>query len=264
MGLNPALQRQSLMMKETTPNPEYHTWNKKDQYLLSVITGSLSEKILATVYGLNTSQQAWIALATKFASKSKSRISNLKKQLQSLTQGPRSCADYLQSTKHLADQLSAVGNSIPKEEIITSILHGLNSSFTHFITTYSFHTRANEISFEDFQDELLSHELMFNQQQQQATDLILSSTETMIEAVIKTHLKATIQETQCRTINRETTPFPGRITIKPPCSMTIYSLVAQEHLARYVVELIILLLIAFIIWIMLFREEIHLHNWQPW
>jgi hypothetical protein len=46
----------------------------------------------------------------------------------------------------------------------------LNSSFTHFITTYSFHTRANEISFEDFQDELLSHELMLNQQQQQATD----------------------------------------------------------------------------------------------
>jgi hypothetical protein len=26
------------------PNLEYHTWNKKDQYLLSVITGSLSEK----------------------------------------------------------------------------------------------------------------------------------------------------------------------------------------------------------------------------
>jgi hypothetical protein len=46
----------------------------------------------------------------------------------------------------------------------------LNSSFTHFITTYTFHTRANEISFEDFRDKLLSHELMLNQQQQQATD----------------------------------------------------------------------------------------------
>jgi hypothetical protein len=135
-----------------------------------VITGSLSEKVLAIVYGLNTSQQAWTALATKFASRSKSRISNLKKQLQSLSQGPKSCADYLQSAKLLADQLNAAGNSKPEEEIITSILHGLNSSFTHFITTYSFHTRANKISFEDFQDELLSHELMLNQQQQEATD----------------------------------------------------------------------------------------------
>jgi Na+/glutamate symporter len=89
---------------------------------------------------------------------------------------------------------------------------------------------------------------------------LLNTTETMIEAIIETHLKATIQETQCRTINRETTPSPGRITIKPLCSMTIYSLVAQEHLARYVVELIILLLIAFTVWIMFLREEIHLHN----
>ena len=155
---------------KATPNLEYHTWNKKDQYLLSVITGSLSEKVLATVYGLNTSQQAWIALATKFASRSKSRISSLKKQLQSLSQGPKSYADYLQSAKLLVDQLNATENPKPEEEIITSILYGLNSSFTHFITTYSFHTRANEISFEDFQDELLSHELTLNQQQQQATD----------------------------------------------------------------------------------------------
>jgi hypothetical protein len=62
-------------------NPEHLTWNKKDQYLLCVITTSLSEKVLATIYGLNTSYQAWTALATKFASKSKSRISNLMKQL---------------------------------------------------------------------------------------------------------------------------------------------------------------------------------------
>jgi hypothetical protein len=46
-------------------NLEYLTWNKKDQYLLCVITTSLSEKVLATVYGPNTSHQAWIALATK-------------------------------------------------------------------------------------------------------------------------------------------------------------------------------------------------------
>ncbi|XP_059458361.1 uncharacterized protein LOC132187954 [Corylus avellana] len=149
------------------PNPEFPTWNKKDQYLLSIITASLSEKVLATVYGLNTSHQAWTALATKFASKSKSRISHLKKQLQGLSQGPKACADYMQSAKVLEDQLNAVGNPIPDEELISSILNGLNPSFTHFITTYSFHTRANEISFEDFQDELLSHEMLLKQQQQQ-------------------------------------------------------------------------------------------------
>jgi hypothetical protein len=32
---------------KVTPNLEYHTWNKTDQYLLSVITGSLSEKVFS-------------------------------------------------------------------------------------------------------------------------------------------------------------------------------------------------------------------------
>jgi hypothetical protein len=131
-------------------NHEYPIWNKKDQYLLSIIIASLSKKVLATVYRLNTSHQTWNALAIKFALKSKSRISHLKKKLQSLSKGPRPCADYMQSAKLIADQLNATSNPILDEEINSSILNGLNPPpFTHFITTYSFHTRANEISFED-------------------------------------------------------------------------------------------------------------------
>jgi hypothetical protein len=138
--------------KEEVLNPEYLIWNKKDQYLLSVITSSLSEKVLAMVYGLNTSHQAWTALATKFASKSKSRIANLKKQLQNLSQGSKSCSDYIQTAKILANQLNATGNPIPDKEIIYAILNGLHASFNHFITIYSFHTRVSDISFEDFQE----------------------------------------------------------------------------------------------------------------
>jgi hypothetical protein len=70
----------------------------------------------------------------------------------------------MQYAKILADQLNAAGNPIPDEELIIAILNGLNPSFTHFITTYSFHTKVNEINFEDFQDKLLSHEMLINQQ----------------------------------------------------------------------------------------------------
>jgi hypothetical protein len=83
-----------------------------------------------------------------------------------------------------------------------------------------------------------------------SAEVLFSITETMTEAMKETLHKAT--------------HFQSRITVKAPCSMTISSLVAQEHLVRYVVELIILLLIPFTVWIMLFREGIHLHNWQPW
>jgi hypothetical protein len=152
------------------PNLEYLTWNKKDQYLLCLITASLFEKVLTIVYGLNTSHQAWTALSIKFALKSKSRISNLKKKLQGLSQGSKSCLDFMQAAKHIADQLVAAGNPISDEELISFILNGLNPNFTDFITTYSFHTRANEISYEDFQYELISHEMLLNQHQNHTPD----------------------------------------------------------------------------------------------
>jgi hypothetical protein len=69
----------------------------------------------------------------------------------------------MQFAKLLAYQLGVAGNPISDEELISFILNGLNSTFTHFITTYSFHTWANDISYEDFQDELLSHEMLLNQ-----------------------------------------------------------------------------------------------------
>jgi hypothetical protein len=83
-----------------------------------------------------------------------------------------------------------------------------------------------------------------------STEVLLSITETITEAMKETLHKAT--------------PFPSIIIVKAPCSMTISSPVAQKHLVRYVIELIILLLIAFTVWIMLFREGIYRHNWQPW
>jgi hypothetical protein len=43
--------------KETL-NPEYVNWTKKDQCLLSMILITLSEIVLSTVFGLNTSSEA--------------------------------------------------------------------------------------------------------------------------------------------------------------------------------------------------------------
>jgi hypothetical protein len=55
-----------------TLNIEFSIWNKKDQCILSWINLTLSEKVLSTVYGLDTSRQVWNTLATKFANDSRS------------------------------------------------------------------------------------------------------------------------------------------------------------------------------------------------
>jgi hypothetical protein len=72
-------------------NPAYVTWQRKDQLLLSWIISCLTPSIVSSMYGVNTSFQAWTTLATKFASQSKSRISHLRRQLQTLQQGSKTC-----------------------------------------------------------------------------------------------------------------------------------------------------------------------------
>jgi hypothetical protein len=59
-------------------NQEYVNWTKRDQCLLSLILVTLSESVLSTVFGLNTSQEVWTSLANRFASQSKSWIIQVK------------------------------------------------------------------------------------------------------------------------------------------------------------------------------------------
>lgn len=140
-------------------NPDFSIWTKKDQSILSWINATLIEKVLSMVYGLNTSRQVWAYLATKFASQSRSRIAHLKRQLQHLHQGSQSCFDFLQSAKLLADQLAIVGKPVDEDDLISYVISGLNASYGPFITSILVATRNLSMSFEDFQAELLSHEL---------------------------------------------------------------------------------------------------------
>jgi hypothetical protein len=60
-------------------NPDFSAWNRRDQLLLSWINMSLTESVLSTVFGLHTSKQVWTALANRFASQLRYRISHLKR-----------------------------------------------------------------------------------------------------------------------------------------------------------------------------------------
>uniref|UniRef100_A0A2N9EUM6 Uncharacterized protein n=1 Tax=Fagus sylvatica TaxID=28930 RepID=A0A2N9EUM6_FAGSY len=119
--------------KETTIlNPAFVTWNKKDQCVISLINATLSESVLGTLYGLKTAHQAWTALAARMASHSRSRVTHLKRQLQNLKQGSKSCLEYIQGAKHMADQLSAVGKPVDDEDLISYIFadSGANTHIT--------------------------------------------------------------------------------------------------------------------------------------
>ncbi|KAJ0084998.1 hypothetical protein Patl1_30349 [Pistacia atlantica] len=119
----------------TTLNPEYLLWNRKDQFVLGWINATLSDKVAPSVYGLNSARPAWLALANKFASPSRSRINHLKRLLQTLNQGSMKCAAYLDSAKQIAAQLGAIGKTIDDDDLIAYIVSGLTHSYHPFVTS---------------------------------------------------------------------------------------------------------------------------------
>ncbi|KAA8532326.1 hypothetical protein F0562_032419 [Nyssa sinensis] len=141
-------------------NFAYVLWQYKDQTVLGWIVSSLSPTVVSTIYGLETSWLAWQALGTRFAASSTSRISLIKRKLQSLQQGSMSCQIFLDEVKSLADELSAVGKPIDDSDLILSVLNGLNSFFHSFVTTYMLLAKEKSMPFSDFHAELLNYDLM--------------------------------------------------------------------------------------------------------
>ena len=140
------------------------------------INATLSESVLGTVYGLKIARQAWTAFAARMASHSRNHVTHLKRQLQNLKQGSKSCLEYIQEVKHMADQLSAVGKLVDDDDLISYIVSGLNSSFTPFVTSYSFATRDSILSLHKFQDELMNYETLLEHHNQS----MISDTATLL------------------------------------------------------------------------------------
>jgi hypothetical protein len=150
----------------TVINPAYSLWQKKDQCLLSWFNTTLSDRVLSSLYGLKTARQVWTTLATRYANQSKAKICYLKRSLQTLNQGSKSCSKFLSETKSYSDLLAAAGQPVEDEDLISYILGGLNPAYTTFITLFNFTTRTTSMTFEEFQTELLNHEILLGNHQQ--------------------------------------------------------------------------------------------------
>jgi hypothetical protein len=143
-----------------TLNSAHVIWQYKDQTVLGWIISSLSPTVVSTIYGLETSRLAWQALGARFVAPSTSRISLIKRKLQSSQQGSMSCRQFLDEVKSFANELSAVGKPIDDSDLILSVLNGLNSSFHSFVTTYMLLAKEKSMLFSDFHAELLNYDLM--------------------------------------------------------------------------------------------------------
>jgi len=147
-----------------TLSPNFRLWAKKDQFVLSWINATLSEKVMSTTFGVTSAKEVWDSLSSRFASHSKTRIFHLQHQLQSLHQGSKSCTNYLTTAKQFSAQLEAVGQPVTDDALISYKVGGLHPSFNPVVTSLSVASRYKSLTFIEFHDELLSYELLLESQ----------------------------------------------------------------------------------------------------
>jgi gag-polypeptide of LTR copia-type len=77
-------------------NLDYLPWHRQDQLLLGWIRSSLTESIQTQVVSCVTTTDLWSTLLSSFSSASRARLTDLRRQLQTISKGSLSYSEYLQ------------------------------------------------------------------------------------------------------------------------------------------------------------------------
>lgn len=80
----------------------------------------------------------------------------LKNQLSTLTRGTESISVYMQHSKALDDQLTALGSLVSMDDLAHAITKGLGRNYTPFVR--AFENRHDDVLFDDLYGLLLSEE----------------------------------------------------------------------------------------------------------
>ena len=115
-------------------NPDFILWHRTDQAIVSIITATLTESILAMVVGCDTARETWDCLQCHYAQKSVANAQNLRFQLFGISKGSQSISEYLQRAKALSDSLASINEPVSNTDLVSSILRGLGTDYTMLVT----------------------------------------------------------------------------------------------------------------------------------
>nr|XP_040254050.1 protein transport protein sec31-like [Aegilops tauschii subsp. strangulata] len=100
-----------------------------DQAILSAIQSALTEAVSSLVLFTATSQEAWSALHTSFASQQQARAHTLRTELGETKLLDLSITDYFGKMTRLADTLASIGQPLRKEDFTTFVMNGLDDDY---------------------------------------------------------------------------------------------------------------------------------------
>ncbi|KAH0702862.1 hypothetical protein KY285_017140 [Solanum tuberosum] len=117
---------------DSTPNPAFTAWKKRDKILLLWLKTTMSHSILPYIMHICTTREAWSYLSNLFQSQSRARVMQLRHQLQTTTKGSFTIMDYVDKKRTISHSLALAARPITDEELMSAILFGLDSSYGSF------------------------------------------------------------------------------------------------------------------------------------
>ncbi|KAK6133200.1 hypothetical protein DH2020_033036 [Rehmannia glutinosa] len=159
---------------ESEPDGSYSQWHRRDQFLFSWLLSTISESMLGHVSRCTTSADLWSVLETLFHSQSKARVLHLRNLLLNTKKGDSSIEEYFLKMKGIVDNLHAAGKIISDDDLVSYILAGCGSEYEAVIVNLS--SRAGDISLQDAQFALQTHEMRLQQLSQSVVPSVDIST----------------------------------------------------------------------------------------
>jgi hypothetical protein len=137
-------------------NPIYEDWLAADQQVLSYIFVSVSKEILTQVATKKSSAEAWAAIETMFASKTRARTVNTRLALATTHKGSMTVIEYVAKMCSLGDEMAAAGRTLEDEELVEYILTGLDEEYDYVVSSVL--SRSDTISVSELYSQLVAFE----------------------------------------------------------------------------------------------------------
>ena len=124
--------------------------------MLNAILAGVLESVVFHIANAEMSMEAWKTLTRLYASRSRTRVMQLKEDLTLLQRGSQSITEFLHSVKNIADELALIDAPVTNDDLTLYILNGLGLEYREIVAPIR--TRATSLTFEELHDLLLGHE----------------------------------------------------------------------------------------------------------
>ncbi|KAI0492290.1 hypothetical protein KFK09_026560 [Dendrobium nobile] len=139
------------------PNQDARTWKITDQNLATAMCSTISPAVLPYVIHLESTQEIWATLHTRFQSSNRSKVIQLKHELHNVSMQTMSMTQYFTEIKKIVDHIASAGSSVDPEDVMIYILNGLPPAYQSFTTTIR--TMQGSLSLDSLYALLISEEI---------------------------------------------------------------------------------------------------------